>query len=880
MNRYVLDFKHIGKSDLWLVGGKGANLGEMVNAGFPIPNGFCITTTAFDKFFKEHADFVFSRLQDLDGTDLDKIRAVGEEVRTHLKNYNLDTETVLQIQHTWEKFRAGQAYAVRSSATAEDLPTASFAGQQDTYLNVVGLDSLVSRVRDCFVSLFTDRAILYRIQNKFPHSRVAISVVVQKMIFPQVSGIMFTADPVTQNREIISIDASYGLGEALVSGLVNPDLFKIHKSRLRISEKKIEKKFLKIKPISGGGTKQVSIGEPEASAPSISDETALALAELAKQIEKHYQTPQDIEWAIEDGQIFITQSRPITSLYPLPDQKPGEHKVYLSLSHLQVMTDAMPPMAISIWKNIPRFSLDDNGEYAYLKDIGGRLYADVSPVLRHRFAWRALKNMLGVADAQSQSAFLAAKNRPELYIGDKTLSLTGMLAFMSKFLFRVVWSILFTNKTNVVQTANETTDSFIRNIHNELQELGSDGQKSLELAIKRLQEFPKPALTWLPYLAAGLIAQRALRKLVGKKHRYLVEQLERGLEGNVVTEMNLLIGDLADLASDSPAALDWLERVSNGLESEVPKSGTCEASSQFFIGFKAFLDKFGARSGSEIDMSRPRWLEDFTPLAKMILSLTKRHSKGEHRTHYRRLSEKSHQARQQLVEQVPWHKRLFVRRLVKIASEWAPLREHHKFLMVRTLCEVKNVLLDIADNLFQRGQLAKAQHIWFMTIPELNEMIQTPETSMARIAVDRKAEFEINKSKTPPRLLASSGEIIQGKISIAELPEGALAGSPVSAGIFEGVAKVIKDPASETLAPGEILVAPFTDPGWTPLFVNAKALVMEVGGLMTHGSVVAREYGIPAVASVAGAMQQIRTGCRIRVNGDLGYVELLEEDEK
>ena len=412
MPDFTKSFEAISKNDIALVGGKGANLGEMAGAGFPVPPGFCVTTDAYHAFIEPFSAQIYTPLEGLDPVDLNSIRAAGATVRALMAEHDLPTPVAKAIVKSWKDAGQKHAYAVRSSATAEDLPTASFAGQQDTYLNVIGEAAILTHVKSCFISLFTDRAILYRIQNGFPHELVALSAVVQRMVMPDVSGILFTADPISENRHICSIDASFGLGEALVSGLVSADLYRVDKRSNEILTRQIAEKKIAIQPLKKGGTETVDLPAAEQSRIALTDAQVKALSDIGAAIEAHYGTPQDIEWALEGDEIFITQSRPITSLYPLAKAPDDALHVYLSLSHLQVMTDPMPELSISIWKYFSPIGQDENGEYRYVQNIGGRMYGEISPLLRNRRFGKLFINMLSVADQLAQVAVADMATRP------------------------------------------------------------------------------------------------------------------------------------------------------------------------------------------------------------------------------------------------------------------------------------------------------------------------------------------------------------------------------------------------------------------------------------------------------------------------------------
>ncbi len=395
----VLAFTEICADDIAYVGGKGANLGELTGAGFNVPPGFCVTTAAFEQFMGAcpNAPELYTLLESLPAGDVAATRQVSQLVREELQRVPMPLTVSKAILAAWQAAGSEYAYAVRSSATAEDLPDASFAGQQDTYLNVRGEHAILEQIRNCWISLFTERAVLYRLQNGFDHRAVALSVVVQRMVEPDVSGIMFTADPVSGHRQIVSIDASFGLGEALVGGLVSADLYQVDKRQLRLVKRQISPKQLAIRARSEGGVEQVALDAEQRMRPALTDAQAMELARLGSRIEAHYGQPQDIEWAWQQGEFYVLQARPITSLFPLPEPVPDDSAlhVYMSFSHLQVMTDPMPPLSLSVWRLLfpagrPRGAME-NPEVC---TAGGRLYIDVSSALRHPLLKRMVPSVV------------------------------------------------------------------------------------------------------------------------------------------------------------------------------------------------------------------------------------------------------------------------------------------------------------------------------------------------------------------------------------------------------------------------------------------------------------------------------------------------------
>src|SRR5688500_306854 len=355
MGCYVLGFQEIDQTQVVVVGGKGAHLGELSRIeGLRVPAGFCVTTDAFQRIMAEapSIDDRLDRLSRLKPDDREAIRALSAEIRQTLEGVAIPGDLAAAVTDALAQLGERAAYAVRSSATAEDLPTASFAGQQDTYLNVVGPAEILRHVSRCWASLFTERAVTYRLRNGFDHRKVHMAVVVQQMVFPQAAGILFTADPVTGNRKVASVEASFGLGEALVSGLVNADVYKVRDGEVV--------------------SKAVATEQP-----ALTDAQVVRITQLGRRIEAHFGRPQDIEWCLVDddfqGDDFqIVQSRPITTLFPIPEAGDRENHVYVSVGHQQMMTDPLKPLGLSVWQmTTPR----------PMAEAGGRLFVDVTQAL-------------------------------------------------------------------------------------------------------------------------------------------------------------------------------------------------------------------------------------------------------------------------------------------------------------------------------------------------------------------------------------------------------------------------------------------------------------------------------------------------------------------
>ncbi|WP_434428109.1 phosphoenolpyruvate synthase [Nannocystis pusilla] len=872
--------------DLARVGGKGQNLGALTRAGFPVPPGFCVTTAAYRHFVAGCPTFSawLDRLDALDPDDIAGARELGAAVRDALLAVPLPPELVVAITAAHHELGREHAYAVRSSATAEDLPGASFAGQQDTYLNIRGDDELLAAVRRCFASLFTDRAILYRARNGFGHRHVALAVVVQRMVVPEASGILFTADPVTGHRGTLTIDAGYGLGEALVSGLVTADLYRVDRRSGALKELRVGDKQVAIRPAPGGGTVTEDVPEARRRARVLDDAAVAALADLGARVEAHYGgVPQDLEWCLSGQQLWLVQARPITSLYPLPAPGPDDGAVhlYLSFGHAQNMIDPITPMSRDLWRAVFPFGKTRMDELprgvTTMVDAGSRIYLDITPMLRLGPTRRLMFRILRAVYPDVGERLATLVDRPEIQAAAKPrpAALRLVLGMMWRVPFDLAWLLLGARLDTQTAWADRLVAARVADFRAAV-ESQPPGVARLRAARHQLtgvfQVMPKIA----PRLVSGLLSLgRLRRRFADTPHAADVEALQRGLVGNVTTEMDLRVGDLADLARPYPELRTALEHVRPG---ELHTLRALPGGPAFGDALAAFLARFGMRGQAEIDIGRPRWADDPGLLLTSIRGMAAHgDAPGQHRKHFAGLQAEAEAAAARLVAAAPALARWIVRRQVECVRYCLGVREHPKFLFIQCFELVRSNVLAAAEALVHAGRLAARGDVWFLTYDELLELAANPDAFDPRPRIlARRADYDHSRHLSPPLVVTSEGEVPARPVP-KDMPEGAIAGLGASAGVVEGIAHVVLDPAAQVLRAGEILVAPYTDPGWTPLFVHAAGLVCDVGGMMTHGSVIAREYGIPAVVGVGDGTKRLKSGQRLRVDGSRGIVEVLAE---
>jgi len=892
----TLKFSKIGPNDLSRVGGKGANLAALARGGVTVPPGFCVTTSAFGLFLASllDAEARFGELDRLDGTSVDAARAAAESMRAALDRLAIPNQVERAVTAAWKELGVEYPLAVRSSATAEDLPGASFAGQQDSYLNVRGEAALLDAVRRCWISLFTDRAVLYRARGGFGHRQVQLSVVVQQMIDPDVSGILFTADPISGHRRIASIDAAFGLGEALVSGLISADLYRVDRRSREVLLARAGNKEFAIRAVPGGGTRREPLTEPQRHERALDDKQVRTLAEIGDRIEALFGgAPQDIEWCIARGSIYVVQARPITSLFPVPHRPSHDAglRVFLSFGHLQMMLDAMPRLALEVWRY---FFPAGKNEAPSLRarpvlspvmvPTASRLYIDVTGLLRIALLRGPLLALLRRAYQALVQSVSSLVSHPEFQAGkaDAFAVVRMALRALGPVLIRVPGIVLVRDPAAGPAAFQRALDEFPRDAAKRVSGAATRSDRIRRCAIEMNSVFWR-IRRHLSSMIAGFVSLALLKWLARGRWaddvRSEVDVLLRGLPGNVTTQMDLAVGDLTDLLRPHRELAmlvqtrPWAEVQATLLQ---VKGGR-----EFGAALESFLARYGSRGASEIDLSRPRWRDDPTLLLRVMAGGLSAEV-GAHRRNHQLQVDAGEAASANLVAAAGrglWGplRRGWVRRLVRVARFGMGLREHPKFIIVQTLGIIRAEVLGAGEELAQRGQLAAAGDVWHLGFDEIASALDDANLDLRDRVAARAADLRRDQGRKPPLAISSDGEVPAPGADRADLPTDALPGTPASAGVVEGVARVVTDPNREVLRAGEILVAPFTDPGWTPLFIHAAGVVTEVGGMMTHGAVVAREYGIPAVVSVVSAVERIKTGQRIRVDGTRGFVQILKE---
>ncbi|MFG6194610.1 PEP/pyruvate-binding domain-containing protein [Nonomuraea sp. JJY05] len=796
-----------------LVGGKGAGLGEMIKAGERVPDGFCLTVESY-------------RSRELPEKELiEAYRQLG-----------------------------GGRVAVRSSATAEDLPAASFAGQQDTYLNVEGAGELVAAVHRCWDSLYTERAVAYRAAAGIDEA--AMAVVVQRMIDPTTAGVLFTANPITGCRAEMVVDAAPGLGTAIVEGTVVPDHHVLDR-------------------------RTPAVPNPDG---CLDEEQLEQLRAAGWRLQEHFGSPQDIEWAIDaEGTLWLLQSRPITTLFPLPPDT-GDTRLYLEFGHMQGMLRPCTPMGVSLlktgaslWFEAVGAKVDRRDPMPRLVPIGGRLFFDLTDFMRSKATRKRMGTSLEVYGPRVQGAVLRMLDDPR-FAPRPGLPFHAGAAL--KGAFRVLPLAIAGVASSLAQPARARARAH-RGVAEIKRLITPPGESATSAERLRwvIEDSHKGIMSLdmhgiLGPLVAGIISgviPAALLKGVATDEE--LDTVLGGMPYNVTTEMDLKLWDLAvkarehhDLFLNTPPQ----DLAAGYLAGELPE-----------IGMTDFLAKYGMRAAAEIDVGVPHWDEDPAPLFSTIANYLRVDDPAQAPdARFGAAAAKAERMIQTLSRRVrgrrPVRGRLavfFMRR----SRELTGLREIAKFAWLPAIQAARRQLLLVGADLARRGRLERADDIMFLNLGEACAAVHDG-IDHRELAATRRAEHERElRRPVVPGALLSDGTDVETLAPAQPVQDGMLTGMSGAAGQATGRARVIHDPVGAHLEPGEILVAPTTDPGWTPLFMTAAGLVTETGSPVAHGPTVAREYGIPAVICVRGATHEIETGQLITIDGTAGTVRVEPE---
>jgi pyruvate,water dikinase len=881
--KLVIPLAAIKDRDESAVGAKAIGLARMGSIGLSVPAGFCVTAAAYHEHLK--CNHLMSRL----AADTAKLadaaptrrRDILAGIRQTIVAVPMADELVEKIRSRYKTLKADRI-AVRSSATAEDLPGHSFAGQHDTYLGITNIEDCIEGVKKCWASLWTERAYVYREKNGSDHLEVKMAVIVQLLVSADASGVLFTADPVTGRTDRVIVEATFGLGDLLVSGKVTGDRFVIHKKNIRILSRIIaDKKIERILDGDGLLTEQ-EVPAEQSHKPSIDDKIARKLAKLAKKAEIRFGGPQDMEWALDGTEIFFLQSRPITTLGRT--QLPRDLWIWSNFLAQEVMPDVVTPVTKSLIDNVaadmfdPVFDIlciDRRGTPLY-DYFAGRAYFNASfwaaviryiPGLKRYDFARFTGSNAALAKILEILKNVTEDDLPEIKV--------GRTRFILKLPILIAGILSCTPRKGQAILA-ETRAKNKKWEH--LDVAGMSTEQIVGCCAEVITAF-RDMLGYAPYLFATMISYFGL-ELVCEKWFSDTTYAGRLLAG--VGDMNdaeaaMDLWQLAAKVHQSPqvervilSELNW--------QSAIEKFMTIKGSDQFLKSWDEFMARHGHHCRGEIETYNRRWFE--TP--DYILKLVRSYLAGIDRTDPIQNYSEQTQRRRQLEEQCrrqlrnPVKRMLFNHLLVRSQAS-AVLRENIKSEVIKLVAGVRKLLVELGRKLHAGGVLAGSDDIFFLTFEEIGLVVgRLAEFDIRNVIAARRAEYDKWNLVTPPDVIVGGFDPDSYVPEEIKTDSKALRGLAVSPGVATGKARVILRSDSNTLLEaGEILVAPFTDPGWTPYFLLAAGIVMDQGSILSHGSIVAREYGLPAVVNVGSATKIIKTGQTIQVDANQGIVRIL-----
>ena len=874
--QFVRHLKDLGQKDLSIAGGKGANLGEMIAAGLPVPEGFIVLVDAYRKFVAENKiekEIITLPSIAADGQS-ENLKEAVERVKELFVKGKIPAEILKEIDELYTGI-GKPPVAVRSSATAEDLPGASFAGQYSTFLNVNGKEEFHEAIKKCWASLWNERALSYRSKQNIVSENLAHGVVIQKMITAEKSGILFTANPVNGRRDQLSLSSSWGLGEAIVSGEVDPDQWIIDKNTGEtVSAYIAEKKVMTVR--KAGGVELVRVEPRKQEEVTLDEAERKELLDMAMKVEEYFRSPQDLEWAYAEGRFYLVQTRPITALYPMPQpEDPGDKlHIYMNISLYSVGThDPFTPLAVDIWKNTYKnIGRRINRKYYHepvywSKSAGGRLFLDITEFIKlKQFQDKLVNDKKFNKDPVTIKLIMQLLERDkEKLQKPKTPFLKSIYNIIAKVnpwfirfiiasLPKIAYGVLFPNKA--VNKAYLFGSTKIAKLEEERKKLQTSKEK-LDF-IERIgpENILFNSFEILFYGAVSLSYADKARKVINKHglDASEVDKVERAVPNCVTTEMGMEMLQMAkqfDQAGEVPAP-------------EHPE-------------IKKFLVKYGHRANEEIDFGLPTWNEEPGYVVSLIRSYIENKTYQQGIEKFNHDMKEAEQAIERLTAQL---KDKGARRDAKKVEKW--LRDHRKlfgirelpkFMLLKTMSLVREILLEIGEELQAAGRLELMDDIFMVNIRD----ITSAELLHEKVRHNREEYLREVQRKAIPRIITSTGETFYS--AMEDDSDDPYRGIPVSPGDCEGTVKVLNHPhESDKLKQGDILVTTATNPAWTPLFLIIGGLIMETGGPISHGSVVAREYGIPAVVGVKDATARFKDGQRVRINGETGLVKILNGD--
>jgi len=851
---YILSLDH-DDATLENVGGKGMSLAKMLAAGLPVPDGFHVTTEVYRRFVSDNGirSRILDELKDINQQDAAALDTASRRIGVLFAEGKIPDEIASAVSHAYGKMKNAPV-AVRSSATAEDLPGASFAGQQETYLNIHGEQEVLTAIKRCWASLWTARAIAYRLKNKIDNSTVALAVVVQKLVFSDAAGVLFTANPINGSREELVINAAWGLGEAVVSGLVTPDVFIVKKDTGQIAYRKTaEKRIMTVR--TAQGTNEVPISGSLQKKSVLSKKQIETLTRLGVEIERFYQMPMDIEWAMEKGEVFIVQARPVTAL-PTEWTTPEQKVLYTRGSLAEHLPSPVTPL-------FSTFGIEIINSFTYTlwQELFGK---NAKSLLPDR----------GIYQIVNGYVYMAIRSKPLLLV---------VKSFSPRQLFRTLRGSAARREEARREFAAVVEEWEGRH----LEAFTSSGLlEGVRLVFGSACKYYTKIQTTLPTASSSEAMFTKLRR----------GAIRRGQESDATT---FLLGfETASLRAEKslygigkwagahPPLKDYILRTpAEKLEADFKGTAACAGTlstdlwTEWIARIQRHLAEFG-RTSFEFDFMNPTPQEMLVPVfeaVKVFLS-----GQGESPLQRQKEAEQRREsATQAVLKRNGGPRKWLFLKLLRWTQATGPMREDSIYDMGMAHPLIRRMFAELGRRFAEAGAIAQPDDIYWLELSEVEKLTtllseSVPLPDMTRLIPQRKEQRKKCFALIPPIMLPEKtgwSKLLHGGESEKKDGKIVLKGVGTSGGTVTATACVLSGAEDfGKFKPGNILVAVTTTPAWTPLFAAASAVVTDIGGPLSHSSIVAREYGIPAVMATRTATRVIQTGQMVTVDGNTGTV--------
>jgi phosphohistidine swiveling domain-containing protein len=865
------------------VGPKAFSLIRLIRLGLKVPPGFCLTVEAY----RAHVDAnnirpqIAASLARLASASLAEKPSFLRGIREAITQAPLGETIRREIEAHFQELETARV-AVRSSATAEDLPGRSFAGQYDTYLGITDSEECYRAVKQCWASLWSERAWEYRQKNGFDHLAVGMAVIVQSLVAADASGVLFTADPATGRADRIVIEACFGLGAPLAAGEISPDEFVVAKRRLRLVSQTTNEKKTEMVIDEQGTVRRRSVEPERMRRASIKPRTAVRLARLARKAEARLGGPQDMEWALRGREIFFLQSRPITAL---PAARSWEDRQVWTNANLgEVLPDAMTPMTQSFVFATSATLLDPvlillGAEHTEREKIArliaGRVYLNVT-------TWLAIAQRIpGARNFPFHELIGGAQGGPS-DAGDLEISaadLANVRVSMARMILRMPWFLLSLTAHRQKRARQSLREIQAENCHLQdldfsrmsWEELGRTFQTLVRDGLGRLD-----LLYVVPAMAPLAILYRLCARWLDDTDGAVTNSLLTGLGDVANAQAGIDLWRLA-LQARAAGAVRQALLAGDTWQHTQERLAASDEGQAFLRSWDRFMACHGHHSRGELELRNTRWSETPDYILKLVCGYVTQADALDPLAHYaeqtRRREQLQEHYRRRLKNPV---RRIIFSRLLRAAQRGSVLRENFKSEAIRWTATLRRMLLELGRRLGDAGVLGTPDDVFFLQLPEVEALLPgLAAFDAARLVAIRRAQYEEDRGVIPPKVVIGRFDPGTGVPEPGGERTDVLTGVAASAGVATGPARIIlRHDTDQQVRPGEILVAPFTDPGWTPYFIPAAGIVVEQGGLLSHGSIIAREYGIPAVVNVPRATQILRTGQTLWVDGNRGTVTI------